>query len=61
MDTLGIAALATEMATQRTMQAAQIGVLKMAMEQQASGALQLLQALPPVNPPNLGNSIDVFA
>lgn len=63
MDTSGIAALATEMATTRTMQAAQISVMKLAMNQQGAGALQLLQALPTpgVNPPNLGNSIDVFA
>lgn len=61
MDTLGISALATEMATTRTAQAAQIAVLKIAMNQQASGALQLLQALPPVNPPHLGNAVDVFA
>lgn len=61
MDTLGIAALATEMATVRTQQAAQIAVLKVALDQQANGALQLLQALPAANPAHLGNSIDVFA
>ena len=64
MDTLGIAALATEMATVRTQQAAQIAVLKVALDQQANGALQLLQALPAPStnsPPHLGNSIDVFA
>ena len=32
-----------------------------ALDQQASGALQLVQALPPVNPAHLGQSIDVFA
>lgn len=61
MDTLGIAALATEMATVRTQQAAQIALLKLANNAQANGALQLLQALPPNNPPHLGNRIDVFA
>lgn len=57
MDTLGLAALATEMMTQRTMQAAQIAVLKTAMDQQASSALQLVQAVS--NPPHLGNSVDI--
>jgi hypothetical protein len=59
MDTSGIAALATEMATIRTMQAAQIAVLKKAMDQQANGAIQLVQAA--ANPPHLGNVIDVRA
>ena len=59
MDTLGIAALATELATQRTMQVAQIAVLKKANELQGAGALQLVQAVS--NPPHLGNRIDVFA
>lgn len=63
MDTTAIAALATEMATQRTVQAAQIAVLKKAMDLQGAGALQLLQALPATasNPAHLGNAIDVFA
>jgi hypothetical protein len=62
MDTSAIAALATEMATQRTMQAAQIAVLKKAMDLQGAGAMQLIQSLPaPVsNPAHLGNSVDVF-
>lgn len=60
MDTLAIAALATEMATVRTQQAAQIALLKKALELQGQGALQLLAALPAVNnPPHLGQRIDI--
>ncbi|MCH2221354.1 MAG: YjfB family protein [Dechloromonas sp.] len=38
-------------------------MLRKAIDIQAQGALQLLQALPQVasNPPNLGNNIDVRA
>lgn len=63
MDTLSIAALATEMATVRTEQAAQLAVLKKAMELQGQGALQLLMAATQTynNPAHLGNSIDTFA
>lgn len=41
-----------------------IAVLKKALDIQAQGALQLLQALPQPaasNPPNLGNSVDTFS
>ncbi|QDX81326.1 hypothetical protein B9N43_08775 [Denitratisoma sp. DHT3] len=63
MDVSAIASLATEMATTRTEQAAQIAVLKKAMEMQGQGAIQLLTAATQSynNPPNLGNSVDVFA
>ena len=64
MDTSSIAALATEMATVRTQQAAQIAVLKKAMELQGQGALQLLMAATQQgsnNPPHLGQNIDVQA
>ena len=65
MDTSAIAALATEMSQVRTADAVQIAVLKKAIDIGASGALQLLQALPaptPVNnPPHLGNSVNTFA
>ena len=63
MDPTTISALATEMATTRTQQAAQIAVLKKAMELQGQGAIQLLQAAVQAynNPPHLGNSIDLFA
>lgn len=64
MDVSAIASLATEMATTRTEQAAQIAVLKKAMEMQGQGAIQLLTAATQQsynNPPNLGNRIDVLA
>jgi hypothetical protein len=63
MDILAIASLATEMATVRTEQAAQLAALKLAMELQGQGAIQLLMAAtqPYNNPPHLGNSIDTFA
>ncbi len=57
MDTTAIASMATEMMTQRTMQAAQIAVLKKAMDLEGAGALQLVQAVS--NPPHLGNSVDI--
>lgn len=44
-------------------EAVSTAVLRKAIDIQAQGALQLLQALPSVasNPPNLGNNIDVRA
>ena len=38
-----------------------ISVLKKALDIEAQGALQLIQALPATNPPNLGNGVDTFA
>jgi hypothetical protein len=63
MDTSAIAALAIEMATVRTEQAAQLAVLKKAMELQGQGAIQLLAAATQTynNPPHLGNLVDTFA
>jgi hypothetical protein len=64
MDTLAIASLATEMATVRTEQAAQLVILKKAMELQGQGAIQLLTAATEQiynNPPHLGNRVDTFA
>ena len=65
MDTNAIASLASDLSQTRTAGAVQIAVLKKAMDIEANGALQLLQALPapmPVkNPPNLGNNVDTFA
>jgi hypothetical protein len=52
------------MATVRTQQAAQLAVLKKAMELQGQGALQLLMAATQQgynNPPHLGQNIDVQA
>lgn len=65
MDPSAIASLATELSQARTGEAVQIAVLRKAMDMQAAGALQLLQALPPPmpvnNPPHLGNRVDTFA
>jgi hypothetical protein len=62
MDTSSITALATQMATTTTQQAAQIAVLKKAMELQGQGAIQLVMAATQAsNPPHLGNNVDVFA
>lgn len=60
-DVSAIAALATQMAQARTASAIQMAVLKKAMDVNAEGALQLVQAVAASNPPNLGNSIDTFA
>lgn len=62
MDVNAIATLATEMSNERTQAAAQIAVLKMAMDLQGQGAIQLLEAAVQTynNPPHLGNSVDVF-
>jgi hypothetical protein len=64
MDTSAIASLAIEMATVRTEQAAQLAVLKKAMELQGQGAIQLLMAATQQtynNPQHLGNQIDIYA
>ena len=63
MDTSAIAALATEMATVRTVQAAQIAVLKKAMELQGQGAIELVTsaARSGNNPPQLGGGVDTYA
>jgi hypothetical protein len=52
------------MSQARTAEAVQITVLKKALDIQAQGALQLIQAASQVistNPPNLGNQIDTMA
>lgn len=64
MDVSGIAALATDLTQAKTAQAVQLAVLKKAMDIQAQGAMQLIQAaarVVPGNPPNLGNRVDTFA
>jgi hypothetical protein len=64
MDTLAIASLATEMAQTTTQQAAQLAVLKKAMNIEAQGAAQLVQAAAQVmqasNPAHLGNAVDLY-
>jgi len=63
MDATAITSLATQMSTARTQQAAQIAVLKKAMELQGQGAMQLLMAATQSynNPAHLGKHIDVRA
>lgn len=64
MDINAITSLATEGSQNQTAQAVQLAVLKKAMDIQGAGALQLIQATTqsaPNNPPNLGNSVDIFA
>jgi hypothetical protein len=62
MDVSSIASLSTALSQAQVGDAVSTLVLKKAMDIQAQGALELLQALPqPVNPPNLGNSVDVRA
>jgi hypothetical protein len=63
MDVTAIAAAATQMSQARTANAVQLAVLKLAMDVQSQGALQLLQAVTPAagNPPHLGNAVDTYA
>lgn len=60
MDVSAIAATATAIAQGTTADAVQVAVLKKAMEVEAQGALQLVQAITS-NPPHLGNRVDTFA
>lgn len=61
MDDYGIAATATALSQAKTAEAIQTTVLKKAMDIEAEGAMALVQAAQTVNPPNLGNNVDVFA
>jgi hypothetical protein len=64
MDAMSIANVATSLAQAQTESAVQVAVLRKAMDIQAQGAQQLIQAAAqaiPVNPPNLGKNVDVFA
>jgi hypothetical protein len=64
MDVASIAAVATNMSQANTQNAVQLAVLKKAIDIQAQGALQLIEAVAqaiPSNPPNLGNHVDVSA
>ncbi|MEZ5505029.1 MAG: YjfB family protein [Gammaproteobacteria bacterium] len=54
METSTIAGLATDMASTKVQQTAEIAVLKKAIDLQAEGALQLLQAVAPL--PTLSTS-----
>lgn len=61
MDVTSIAATASALSAARQGDAVQLAVFKKALDAQAQGALALINALPPVNPPHLGNHIDVTA
>jgi hypothetical protein len=64
MDVAGIAATSTAMSQIRFAEAAQIAVLKKALELEGQGALQLVQAVAQVtynNPPNVGGNVDTVA
>ncbi len=66
MDVSAIAAVATQMSQSRTEDAVALTVLKKALDLQAQGAAQLVQAAMQSmqtisNPPNLGNQVDTFA
>lgn len=61
----GISSMAAGLAQSNTATAVGLSVFKSAVNMQAQAVQTLLQALPPpgttVNPPNLGNVIDVQA
>jgi hypothetical protein len=62
MDVTSLATIATRMSQAQTQSAVQLAVLKKAMDTQAQGAMQLIQAVAqstPNNPPHLGNHVDV--
>lgn len=64
MDISEIASLATSMSLSRNAEAVQLTVLKKAMDINAQGGMQLIQAasaVVPSNPPHLGNRIDIYA
>ena len=59
MDITSIASLGSELSAARDGQAIQTTVLKKALDSQAQGVMALIDALPPVNPPHLGQNIDI--
>jgi len=64
MDVNSIANLATNMAQERTGQEVGVAVLKKALDIQASGAMALINALPPTPPSlpsNLGQNVNTTA
>lgn len=66
MDVSALAAVATEMSQVRTATAVSTTVLKKALDIQAQGAAQLIEAATQSmqtanNPPHLGNTVDTFA
>ncbi|MGL5631142.1 MAG: YjfB family protein [Azovibrio sp.] len=64
MDVNSVASLASSMSQGRTGDAVNVLVLKKAMDIQAQSAAQLIAAIPQpaaVNPPNLGQNVDLKA
>lgn len=64
MDVNALASTATAMSEARSGQAVQLAVLKMAIDSQEQGAIQLLQAATQAtgnNSPHLGKYINTFA
>jgi len=65
MDTSAIASTASALSAAKTGDAVNTLVMKKALDIQAQGAAQLIQALPQPaqynNPPNLGKGVDAFA
>lgn len=64
MDVNSIANLATNMAQERIGQEVGVAVLKKALDIQASSAMALINALPPIPPslpPNLGQNVNTTA
>lgn len=59
MDVTSIAATASQISAARQADAVQMAVLKKALDTQAQGAMALINALPPINPPHLGQNIDL--
>ena len=64
MDVTSIAALATQLSQTKTANDVQTAVFKKALDINAQGALQLIDAASQAgraNPPHLGNQVDTFA
>lgn len=63
MDLSSLAAVATQMSQQNTLASAQLRVLKMAMELESAGALQLVEAATQASAAagTVGGNIDVYA
>ena len=64
MDVTSIAAMATQLSQTKTANDVQTAVFKKALDINAQGALQLIEAASQAgraNPPHLGNQVDTFA
>jgi hypothetical protein len=64
MDVTSIAALATQLSQTKTANDVQTAVFKKALDINAQGAMQLIDAASQAgraNPPHLGNQVDTFA